>query len=328
MQTQSVVVLPGEGIGPEVVASAQRVLEATKIPFRWEVFENFGKEDTIPKEVLEAIQRTKVCLKGPTGTPIGEGRKSLNVSLRQELDLYANVRPIRTMPGVRTRFSDVLIDIIIFRENIEGEYAVSEKRIPGGVEVTCTFTEAECRRIAEFAFNYATFHHRRKVTIGHKANIWKLAHGMFRDVAYEVAKQFPHIGCDDLIADNYFAKVVSSPEKFDCILVTNMVGDFMSDTCAALVGGLGYAAGANIGPNAAVFEAVHGTAPDIIGKGIANPVSMILSAGMMLERLGHIVAAEEVRSAADRALLYSSLVSRDGRVKSTSAFTDFIVSSM
>lgn len=294
-----ITVLPGDGIGPEIMEALMIVLESTGLKFVPETFLDFGARagGELPKDVITSILRTGVAIKGPTATPLGEGHRSLNVQLREEFDLFANVRPVQTVPGVRTRYSDTPISLIVFRENLEDLYIGDESAIGGGYEAKSRITAVECERFARFAFSAAAMQGRHKMTIVHKANILKKTHGMFRDIAYAVAADFPAIECDDLIADNCFMQLVMRPERFDCLLLPNFLGDLASDICAGLVGGLGFAPGANMGNHGAIFEAVHGTAPDIAGKGIANPTSLILSGAMMLDYLGEKLSADIVRFA-------------------------------
>lgn len=328
--THRVTLLPGDGIGPEVMDAAVKILEATGVPFSWEPFD-FGAAGGLSPAIIKSIRTNRVALKGPTATPIGEGRRSLNVQLREEFDLYANVRPIASVPGVKTRFSDVPIDLVIFRENLEDFYVGQETETPEGARAAAVFTKAECERIARFAFEYAMRHGRRKVTIVHKANILKLGHGLFLNTARAVAEGYPRIECNDLIADNCLMQLVMRPERFDCLLMPNFLGDLASDVCAGLIGGLGFAPGANIGDEYAIFEAVHGTAPDIAGKGIANPTSLILSAAMLLEHIGREDAAERVRSAVYAVLKEGVTVTADvnaGSASSTQQFADAVVARM
>ena len=282
----------------------------------------------LPQTVLSSIKRNKIALKGPTGTPSGSGHKSLNVALRQKLDLYANVRPFVSLPNVKTRWSDTPIDIIIIRENTEGEYAVKEKRLGDRVVATFEFTTTGCNRIAEFAFEYADQLGRRKVCVSHKANIIKLAHGMFRDAAYKAAKKYPHITLRDLFIDTYGLQLVRDPSQFDVMLHTNLFGDIFSDVCAGLVhGSLGFASGANIGDEYAIFEAVHGTAEDIAGRGVANPGALMLSAVLMLEHADMPDAARRLRRAIIKTL-EDKIVTRDVNRESgvsTEVWTDAVI---
>ena len=326
-----ITILPGDGIGPEVVGAALRVLEATGIPFEWDVqligqdaLKQEGK--LLPEKTLDAIKASRLALKGPTATPLGKGHKSLNLTLRQTFDLYANVRPVKILPGVKSVYAHLPIDLLVFRENVEGEYAVKERCVAGGVKTTFLFTEKGCERIARFAFEYAKSHNRKKMTVVTKPNIWKKSHGLFREIALEEATRHPEIVCEDVIWDAFMMKLVMDPTQFDCILMSNLVGDIVSDTCAGLVGGLGYAPGANIGDDCAIFEAVHGTAPPIVGKGIANPTAIILSGAMLLDHIGRPESAEKVRGAIEEVLREGSLITPDGCVTSIWEFTDAVIS--
>jgi isocitrate dehydrogenase (NAD+) len=297
----TVTLLPGDGIGPEVAAAAVRVLSATGLAFEWET-ETAGasalaKEGTaLPDHVLESIRRNKVALKGPTATPIGTGHRSVNVELRKRLDLFANLRPVATLPGVKSRYDGV--DLVVVRENTEDLYSGLEHVVvPGVVESIKIITEKASTRIARFAFEYARTHARKRVTAVHKANIMKLSDGLFLDCARKVARDYAGIVYDEMIVDNTCMQLVLDPTRFDILLLENLYGDIVSDLCAGFVGGLGMAPGANIGEDVAVFEAVHGTAPDIAGKNMANPMALILSGAMMLDHLGERAAADRVRAA-------------------------------
>jgi len=297
----TVTLIPGDGIGPEVAAAAVRVLGATGVELRWETVmagaEAAGREGTpLPESVLESIRRNRVALKGPTATPIGTGHRSVNVALRKTLDLYANLRPVRTLPGVKSRYSDV--DLIVVRENTEDLYSGLEHVVvPGVVESLKIITEKASTRIAKFAFEYARTHGRKRVTAVHKANIMKLSDGLFLDCCRAVAAAYAGVTYDEMIVDNTCMQLVLDPTRFDMLLLENLYGDIVSDLCAGFIGGLGMAPGANIGESAAVFEAVHGSAPDIAGKNKANPIALILSGAMMLDHLGEPAAADRVRSA-------------------------------
>ncbi len=301
MPTYPVTLIPGDGIGPEVAAAAVRVLSATGIEFQWETVmagaEAAGREgDPLPPKVLDSIRRNKVALKGPTATPIGTGYRSVNVALRKTLDLYANLRPVQTLPGVKSRYEDV--DLIVVRENTEDLYSGLEHVVvPGVVESLKIITERASTRIAKFAFEYAVAHGRKRVTAVHKANIMKLSDGLFLDCCRAVAGRYPGVGYDEMIVDNTCMQLVLDPTRFDILLLENLYGDIVSDLCAGFIGGLGMAPGANIGEEAAIFEAVHGTAPDIAGKNKANPMALILSGAMMLDHLGQHEAADRVRAA-------------------------------
>jgi isocitrate dehydrogenase (NAD+) len=304
--TYTVTLIPGDGIGPEVSAAAVRVLTATGVPFEFET-ESAGAEAmglegvALPARVLESIRRNKLALKGPTGTPVGTGHRSVNVELRKTLDLYANVRPVRTLPGVKSRYDNV--DLVIFRENTEDLYSGLEHVVvPGVVESIKIITEKASTRIAKYAFAYARSHGRERITAVHKANIMKLSDGLFLDCCRRVAEDYPDINYDEMIVDNCCMQLVLDPTRFDSLLLENLYGDIVSDLCAGFIGGLGMAPGANIGETTAVFEAVHGTAPDIAGKNKANPMALILSAAMLLDHIGEGDAAARVREAVNEVL--------------------------
>ena len=295
-----VTLLPGDGIGPEVVAATLRVLEATGVAFEWDRHEEVGAAamethgTPLPEPILASIRRNKVALKGPITTPVGTGFRSVNVSLRQQLDLYANVRPCITLPGIKTPFSDV--DLIIFRENTEGLYSGIENWDPR-LEIAdsiARITRRGSQRIIRFCFEYVRSHGRKKVTLVHKANILKLSTGMFLNEGRKMAEDYPEIEFNDRIIDNMAMQLVMYPQRYDSIVTTNLFGDILSDLCAGLVGGLGVVAGANIGDEYAVFEAVHGSAPDIAGQNKANPTALISTAELMLRHLGEIQAADAI----------------------------------
>ncbi len=310
-----VVLIPGDGIGPEVSAAARRVLDATGVGIHWdsheagaEVVSKYGSP--MPEQVLNAVRAAGVALKGPLTTPIGGGFSSPNVSLRKSLDLYASVRPVHTIPGLNTPFKD--IDLVVIRENTEGEYSGIEHRVvPGVVESLKIITEVASTRIAEYAFGYAQHTGRTKVTAVHKANIMKMSDGLFLECARKVARQYPQIEYDELIVDATAMHLVMRPHRFQMLLMENLYGDILSDLCAGLVGGLGVVPGANVGAGCAVFEAVHGSAPDIAGKGLANPTAIILSGAMMLRHLGESAAAERVERAVSHALADPANHTRD-----------------
>jgi isocitrate dehydrogenase (NAD+) len=305
-----VTLIPGDGIGPEVMAAAVRVLNATGIELDWETeaagASAVGLAGTpLPDRVLDSIRRNRVALKGPTETPIGTGYRSVNVALRKTLDLYANVRPVLSLPGVRSRYEGV--DLIVIRENTEDLYSGLEHVVvPGVVESLKIITERASTRIALFAFELARRQGRRRITAVHKANIMKLSDGLFLDCCRAVAREFPEISYDEMIVDNTCMQLVLDPTRFDMLLLENLYGDIVSDLCAGLVGGLGLTPSANIGEREALFEAVHGSAPDIAGKNLANPIALILSAAMMLDHLHEADAARRVRAAVHAVL-------RDGR---------------
>jgi isocitrate dehydrogenase (NAD+) len=297
----TVTLIPGDGIGPEVASAAVRVLSATGIEFEWETQHagagTLGKEGTaLPPKVLESIRRNMVALKGPTATPIGTGFRSVNVELRKTLDLYANVRPVKTLPGVKSRYDGV--DLVVVRENTEDLYSGLEHVVvPGVVESIKIITEKASTRIARYAFEYARLNGRKRVTAVHKANIMKLSDGLFLDCCQKVARDNPEITYDEIIVDNCCMQLVLDPTRFDILLLENLYGDIVSDLCAGFIGGLGMAPGANIGERVAVFEAVHGSAPDLAGKNMANPMALILSGAMMLDHLEEGKAADRVRDA-------------------------------
>ncbi len=297
----TITLVPGDGIGPEVMAAAVRVLSATGIDFHWETeiagAGAIGEHGTaLPPRVLASILKNKVALKGPTETPVGTGHRSVNVELRKQLDLYANLRPVKTLPGVKSRYEGV--DLIVVRENTEDLYSGLEHVVvPGVVESIKIITEKASTRIARFAFEHARSHRRKRVSAVHKANIMKLSDGLFLDCCRKVAKDFPEVKYDEIIVDNACMQLVLDPTRFDMLLLENLYGDIVSDLCAGFIGGLGLAPGANIGEAAAVFEAVHGSAPDIAGRNLANPMALVLSSALMLEHLGEHDAARRVRAA-------------------------------
>ena len=293
--------IAGDGIGPEVVSATVRVIEATGVKIEWDSqmagAMAIATEGTpLPQKTLDSIRANGLALKGPTTTPIGSGHASINVALRKGLDLYANVRPIKTLPGVKSRYDNV--DLVIIRENTEDLYSGLEHIVvPGVVESIKVITEKASTRIARFAFNYARAHGRKRITAVHKANIMKLSDGLFLDCCLKVAADFPDIKYDDIIVDNCCMQLVLDPTRFDMLLLENLYGDIVSDLCAGLVGGLGLAPGANIGEKGATFEAVHGSAPDIAGKNIANPIALILSGALLLDYIGELEAGNRVRAA-------------------------------
>src|SRR5687767_2802160 len=302
----TVTLIPGDGIGPEVAAAAVRVLSATGIAFEWETqmagATALAKEGSaLPDHVLESIRKNRVALKGPTATPIGTGHRSVNVELRKRLDLYANVRPVETLPGVKSRYDGV--DLIVVRENTEDLYSGLEHVVvPGVVESIKIITEKASTRIAKYAFEYARTHGRKRITAVHKANIMKLSDGLFLDCCRKVAEGFKEVTYDEMIVDNCCMQLVLDPTRFDMLLLENLYGDIVSDLCAGFIGGLGMAPGANIGHDGAVFEAVHGTAPDIAGKNKANPMALILSGALLLDHIGELEAGRRVRAALEAVL--------------------------
>lgn len=321
--------IAGDGIGPEVVSAAVRVLEATGVVIKWEsqmagAMAIATESSPLPQKTLDSIRKNGLALKGPTTTPVGSGHASINVALRKGLDLYANVRPIKTLPGVKSRYENV--DLVIIRENTEDLYSGLEHVVvPGVVESIKVITEKASTRIAKFAFNYARTHGRKRITAVHKANIMKLSDGLFLDCCAKVAADFPDVKYDDIIVDNCCMQLVLDPTRFDMLLLENLYGDIVSDLCAGLVGGLGLAPGANIGEKGATFEAVHGSAPDIAGKNIANPIALILSGALLLDYIGEKAAGDRVRHAVTTVLKEGKHMPRDlGGSASTSEVAEAI----
>ncbi len=328
-----VTLIPGDGIGPEVTQACLRVLEATGVALAWEEVPagevGLAKEGALlPPRAFESIRRTKVALKGPVGTPVGGGHRSVNVTLRQTLDLYACLRPVRSLPGVTSRYGDV--DLVVVRENTEGLYSGIEHTVVEGVTESLKIVTARCStRIAKFAFDHARRNGRKKVTAVHKANIMKVTDGLFLRCAREVREAYPEIEYEELIIDNCAMQMVLRPQRFDVLVMDNLYGDILSDLAAGLVGGLGVVPGANIGEAGAVFEPVHGTAPDIAGKGLANPTALLLSATLMLDHLGERDAAARVRRAIDRVLGAGEVRTGDlGGKSSTAEYTDALVAAV
>src|SRR5215467_6243203 len=331
--THRVTLIPGDGIGPEVSAAVLRLIEATGVKIEWERYIVGGHAQdlsgsSLPNEVVESIRRNRVALKGPVATPVGSGFESVNVRLRKILDLYANLRPVRNLPGVPSRFGDV--DIIIVRENTEGLYSGLEHEVvPGVVESLKIMTEKASTRIAIFGFEFAKKYGRKKVTAVHKANIMKKSDGLFLQCFRHVAVNYPSIEHDEKIVDNTCMQLVMNPYQFDVMLMANLYGDIVSDLAAGLVGGLGVVPSGNIGENAALFEAVHGTAPDIAGKNQANPTALLLSAIMMLRHIGEKTAGGRIESALNNVLRKHEKVTRDlGGSASTTEFADAIIAEM
>jgi isocitrate dehydrogenase (NAD+) len=324
--------IPGDGIGPEVAQATVRAVEATGADLVWRRAElneaiilEAGK--TLPQYLLDSLHETRVGLKGPVTTPIAEGFQSVNVALRKTLDLFANVRPIKTMPGIKTRFSDTAIDMVIFRENTEDLYSGLEHEIVKDVVTSIkVITRTASERIARYAFTYAQKNGRQRVVAIHKANIMKLSDGLFIRCCREVAREFPQIQYKELIVDNASMQLVMHPETFDILLLPNLYGDIVSDLAAGLVGGLGIVPGANMGETHAVFEAVHGSAPDIAGQGKANPTALMLSAAMLLVHLGENAAAHKLQTAVETVYRAGKFLTGDvGGIASTEEFTDAVV---
>lgn len=328
-----VALIPGDGIGPEVVSATRQVIDATGVSIKWsehpaggEVIHRYGTP--LPEETLDAVSHCGVALKGPISTPIGTGFRSVNVQLRQRLDLYANYRPAKSIPGVKSRYDDV--DLIVIRENTEGLYSGLEHLVvPGVVESLRIVTERASKRIVEFAFETARKYNRRKVTAVHKANILKLSDGLFLEVARRVARNYSDIEFEEMIVDATAMKLVMNPGHFDVLVMENLFGDIVSDLTSGLTGGLGVAPSANIGDHVAVFEAVHGTAPDIAGKGIANPTALILCGVLMLRHLGEMDAAERIEKAVYKVIGEGKAVTGDlGGKATTVEYTQALIDAL
>ncbi|REJ75605.1 MAG: isocitrate dehydrogenase (NAD(+)) [Acidobacteria bacterium] len=333
MAKHTITLIPGDGIGPEIIAATVRVIEASGVDITWEsqIAGSHAQEKvgtTLPNDLIESIRKNKVALKGPLTTPVGKGFTSVNVGLRKALDLYANVRPIKALPNVPCRYPE--LDLVVMRENTESLYAGLEHVVvPGVVESLKIITEKASTRIAQYAFDFARDNGRKKVTAMHKANIMKLSDGLFLDCFYKVAKDFPEIEADDKIIDNACMQLVMRPEQFEVIVMENLYGDIVSDLCAGLIGGLGLAPGANIGEQGAVFEAVHGSAPDIAGQGIANPTAVMISGIMMLRHIGERDAADKVEKALFSVFEDSDIRTPDlGGTASTSDFASSVIEKM
>ena len=331
---QRVTLIPGDGIGPEVSAAAVKIVEATGAKIEWETVEA-GAEVAIkngtpvPDEVINSIIQNRIALKGPLTTPVGGGFASANVALRKRLNLYANVRPVKTLPGVLCRYDNV--DLVVIRENSEDLYSGLEHIVvPGVVESLKIITETACMRIGRYAFKYAADHGLTKVTAVHKANIMKLADGLFLECIRRAQREHPEIEYEELIVDNTCMQMVMRPERFQVMVMENLYGDILSDLASGLIGGLGLTASANIGEaGVAMFEAVHGSAPDIAGRNIANPIAMTLSAGLMLTHIGEIEAAKRLRTAVEKVLAEGKYVTRDlGGTASTTEITKAIIAAM
>jgi isocitrate dehydrogenase (NAD+) len=320
-----VTLIPGDGIGPEVTKAVVEILESTGVEFEWERVEAGAAEfdrtgEALSLEVIESCKRNKVALKGPIGTPIAKGFQSVNVRLRKALDLYSNFRPVRSLNGALTHFGEM--DMIIVRENTEGLYSGLEHEVvPGVVESLKIITERASTRISRWAFEYARRHGRKRITCVHKANIMKMSDGLFLKCFRNVALEYPDIEHDERIVDALCMQLVMNPHQFDMLLLENLYGDIVSDLAAGLVGGLGLVPGANIGDETAVFEAVHGTAPDIAGKNLANPIALLRSGILMLEHLGEMEAARRVTAALEHTIAETKVRTRDlGGEASTSEF--------
>lgn len=333
MMRHKVTLIPGEGIGPEVAGAVRRILDASGAGIGWEEVEARPQAERrggqfLHAEVVESVRRNRVALKGPLATPVAEGPPSINVGLRKALELYANLRPVKNLEGVKARYEN--IDVVLIRENTEDLYSGLEHTIvPGVVESLKIITEKASTRIAKFAFEYARTHGRKHVTAIHKANIMKLSDGLFLTSIRKVAPQYPEIEYKELIVDNACMQMVLNPYQFDVLLLTNLYGDIMSDLAAGLVGGLGVVGSANLGAEAAIFEAVHGTAPDIAGKGIANPTALLMSGIMMLDHLGERDAAQRVESALHKVYREGKQLTSDvGGKASTQEFADAVIAAL
>jgi len=327
--THTITLIAGDGIGPEVTAAVVRILDCAGLKAEWEphlagvlALETHG--DTLPAELLDSIRRNKVALKGPVTTPVGGGFTSVNVGLRKALDLFVNLRPVWNIPSVKSRYDGV--DLVIVRENTEDLYSGLEHEvIPGVVESLKIITAAASQRVSTFAFEYARTHGRKRVTVVHKANIMKLGDGLFLRSVQEVASRYPDIRCDDRIVDAACMHLVMNPAQFDVLLMPNLYGDIVSDLCAGLVGGLGVVPGANLGTEIGVFEAVHGSAPDIAGKGLANPMALLHSAVLMLRHIKEDTIADRIMAALSAVLAEGSIRTRDlGGTAGTMEFAEAI----
>jgi isocitrate dehydrogenase (NAD+) len=327
--THTITLIAGDGIGPEVTAAVVKVLDCAGFKAEWEphlagvlALEKYG--DTLPAELLDSIRRNKVALKGPVTTPVGGGFTSVNVGLRKALDLFVNLRPVWNIPSVKSRYEGV--DLVIVRENTEDLYSGLEHEIiPGVVESLKIITAAASQRVATFAFEYARTHGRKRVTVVHKANIMKLGDGLFLRSVQDVASRYPDIRCDDRIVDAACMHLVMNPAQFDVLLMPNLYGDIVSDLCAGLVGGLGVVPGANLGTEIGVFEAVHGSAPDIAGKGLANPMALLHSAVLMLRHIKEGAIADRIMAALSAVLAEGSIRTRDlGGTAGTLEFAEAI----
>ncbi len=330
--SRTIAVIPGDGIGPEIMQATLRVLDALDIGLEYETVEAGvtaleSQGTLLPQATLDTIMRRRIAIKGPLTTPIGEGFSSINVELRKRFDLYANVRPALSFPGTRARYEN--IDIITVRENTEGAYLSEGQTLSEDGETAQSLvrnTRRGSERIVRYAFELAKRQQRRKITAVHKANILKTSSGMFLDVAREVAKEYPDIECNEMIVDNTCMQLVMDPHQFDVIVTTNLFGDIISDLCAGLVGGLGLAPGANIGTEAAIFEAVHGSAPDIAGKGIANPAALLLGAAQMLGHMGMEDHARRIHASLRATLAAKDRTTPDvGGTGTTASFADALI---
>jgi len=336
-RTHKITLIPGDGIGPEVTAATVRILEnagaATGVSFDWHRYDagadSYAKTgEYIPKALYDSIEQNRIALKGPVTTPIGDGFSSINVTLRQKFDLYANFRPVKSLPGLKTKYPD--IDLIIFRENTEDLYAGLEVMVvPGVAQSLKIITKKGSTRIAKSAFEYARKHGRKKIHAIHKANIMKLSDGLFLKCCKTVAADYPEVTYAEHIVDNTCMQLVMNPYQYDIILTTNLYGDILSDLCSAFVGGLGLVPGANLGAACAIFEAVHGSAPDIAGQDKANPTALLQSAVLMLHHIDESAAAERIQKAIEHVYAEGKTLTRDvGGTAGTKAFTEAIIAAM
>ncbi len=331
--TYKITLIPGDGIGPEISEAVVKIVEAAGVHVEWETFQVgavslAANGKSVPDELVESLRRNKFGLKGPTTTPVGGGHVSINVALRKLLDLYVSFRPVRNLPALATRYGDV--DLVIFRENTEGLYSGLEHEVvPGVVESLKIITERASTRISRYAFEYARREGRKKIACVHKANIMKLSDGLFLRSARKVAHDYPEIEYREIIVDNACMQLVMNPYQFDLLLMENLYGDIVSDLCAGLVGGLGIVPGANIGDDTALFEAVHGSAPDIAGKKLANPTALLQSAVMMLRHMGEREAADRIYGALCAVYQEKKHLTRDvGGTAGTPEFTAAIIAAM
>lgn len=330
-----ITLIPGDGIGPEITKAATKIIDSAGVKINWEVVEAGMTamekyRDPLPQEVLDSINKNRIVLKGPLTTPVGKGFRSVNVALRKEFELYVNQRPVKSYRGIKTLYFDH-IDLIIFRENLEEFYSGIEHYIDSSksaAETIGIITRRGSERILRYAFDFAKKHKRKKMTVVHKANILKYTGGLFLDIAEEMAPEYPELIVDDKIVDNMAMQLVMNPYQFDCIVTTNLFGDILSDLASGLVGGLGMAPGANIGDDVAIFEAVHGSAPDIAGKNIANPSALILASVMMLEHIGETEASKKIEDALARVIEKGERVTKDinpQKFVGTTEFADAVI---
>ncbi|MCK8816051.1 isocitrate/isopropylmalate dehydrogenase family protein [Natroniella sulfidigena] len=326
----NITLIPGDGIGPEVTKSVREIIAAAGVDVNWEIVNagaNVMEEEgtPLPEKVLDSIKKNQVALKGPITTPVGSGFRSVNVAIRQKLDLYINLRPAKILPGAPTQFEN--LDVVIFRENTEGLYAGIEHMVGDDAAESIKITTRKAsERIVRAAFEYAKKHNRDKVTAVHKANILKLTDGLFKSVAEEVAQDYPEVEFDNKIVDNMCMQLVQYPEDYDVLVLPNLYGDIVSDLCAGLIGGLGVTPGANLNDELAVFEAVHGSAPDIAGEDKANPIALLLSAVLMLRYLDETQAADKIEDAIGQVLVEAEVLTADlgGQAKTTEITEEII----